>query len=467
MGFLLKPAMLTSDQYTAADIQKLMKNDLKNNAGKTGVKFVAAKNYVIKGKTINLLIVTDTPALFEEIIKKQTKALRAKGTLDLTKDKVSGKTKVSIKTSSGQMLVDGVVKLMPLVTGNDASVEAETTIKAPAVHPGQDKEVAPGKKVSDIVKASYAEANKAGEEARQKGADMSKPGVHQMTGEMPALDYLDMLGKTRGQVDEFMRFAEMYRKLASKYNFEDDGLTIPGAVWLAMIKNMKNSGYVAKNLPKGPDGRFLLRVDGPGGKQVREALLEKGIQGMQVFISHAEKNLDKVVTEVKKSGTKTWAFWSGGKVAELAAKKYAGGGLVLEGSVGSWFEKIWSFEHLTGVSDMILWTSMSEMYARKAAENYAEFSFLGYMGPGATKETTVWKNIEQPALIEVLNVQKQLPVPKVRWFVCRTSWTASPTGRDTNKKTGETGTWTGLSDAPDEMGTRLLAEAECIKRWGE
>src|SRR5689334_19209 len=119
MGYLLKPEMLTSDQYTAADIQKFMKNDLKNNTGKSGVKFIAAKNYVIKGKTINLLIVADNVNPYEEIIKKQTKALRAKGTLDLDKDKTTGKVKVTIKSSSGQMLSDGVAKLMPLVTGND------------------------------------------------------------------------------------------------------------------------------------------------------------------------------------------------------------------------------------------------------------------------------------------------------------------------------------------------------------
>ena len=94
-------------------------------------------------------------APFETVLKLQTKALRAKGTLDLTKDKVTGKTKVTIKSSSGQMLSDGIVKLMPLVTGNDATIEAETTVKVATVHPGQDKEVTPGKKVSDIVKAFF------------------------------------------------------------------------------------------------------------------------------------------------------------------------------------------------------------------------------------------------------------------------------------------------------------------------
>src|SRR5262245_44056835 len=116
MAYLLKPAMLTSGQYSAADIQKFMKNDLKNNTGKSGVKFIAAKNYVIKGKTINLLIVTDKPSDFETVIKLQSSALRAKGTLDLAKDAATGKVKVTIKSSSGQMLSDGVAKLMPLVT---------------------------------------------------------------------------------------------------------------------------------------------------------------------------------------------------------------------------------------------------------------------------------------------------------------------------------------------------------------
>jgi hypothetical protein len=44
MAYLLKPGFLQTAK-SAADVQKLMKNDLKNSAGKGGLKFFAAKNY--------------------------------------------------------------------------------------------------------------------------------------------------------------------------------------------------------------------------------------------------------------------------------------------------------------------------------------------------------------------------------------------------------------------------------------
>ncbi len=60
MGFMLKAGLLGS-MDSIADVRRLMKNDLKNNADKKGVKFVAAKNFLVGGKPMNLFIVTDTP----------------------------------------------------------------------------------------------------------------------------------------------------------------------------------------------------------------------------------------------------------------------------------------------------------------------------------------------------------------------------------------------------------------------
>ena len=84
MGFLLKAGLLES-MKSPTDVLKLMKSDLKNNSNKKGVKFVAAKNYLVGGKPVSLFIVTDAPASFDTVLKKQPKALKAKGTCDLVK----------------------------------------------------------------------------------------------------------------------------------------------------------------------------------------------------------------------------------------------------------------------------------------------------------------------------------------------------------------------------------------------
>jgi hypothetical protein len=309
----------------------------------------------------------------------------------------------------------------------------------------------------DLAKASRIQALREGAAARVEGKDdpelMNKPGIHQVTGEMGVKPFLEMLANQRTQIDEFMRFADAYRKLANDYDFEDNNLTIPGKVWLAMIQNMAKSGYVTKNIPKGPDGRFLLTVDGPNGTKVREALLAQAMEGMEVFIGHAERNLDKVVKAVRANKGKTWSFWSGTGAKEAALKE-AGGGVVLEGSIGSWFDNIWKFEHLTGVSDMVLWTSMSELYARKAAEHYQEFKFQGFMGPGSTKATTVWANIERPTLIQVLNVEKSVPIPEITWFVVQCD-------QSRDKKS-----WIWNESKSKQFPSRAAAEEEVTKKYG-
>jgi hypothetical protein len=93
---------------------------------------------------------------------------------------------------------------------------------------------------------------------------------------------------------------------------------------------------------------------------VREDLLRQAMAGMEVYTRHAADNLDKVVQAVLANGSNTWAFWSGNSSKEAALKE-ASDGVVLEGSIGSWFDGVWKFEHLTGVNDLVLWTSMSEL----------------------------------------------------------------------------------------------------------
>jgi hypothetical protein len=122
---LLKPVFL-QNATSAADVQRLMKADLKNSIGKKNVKFLAAKHCTIGGRKINLFIMTDTPAPFEAVLKaNHPKANRAKGTCDIVKDKETGDTQVTITRSTGQILPAEVAKLMPLVVANDKSFVAK------------------------------------------------------------------------------------------------------------------------------------------------------------------------------------------------------------------------------------------------------------------------------------------------------------------------------------------------------
>ncbi len=446
MGFLLKPVML-ENAVSAADVQKLMKSDLKNNAGKSGVKFVAAKNCLIGGKTVNLFIVTDNPTAFENIIKaKHPKALRAKGTCDLANE--SGKIKVTVKTSSGQMLSDGIAKMLPEVVAHDTTFVAEA-FKPGAVNPNKAKAL-------DLATKSHAEA-------RQPSVDpkTSQPVKAKLDWPdfKPDAASVDALSKVALETAEYQKFADAYEKLAVKYKFNTDSdyKKVPVNIWHDLLKSLAESGYITKNIPKvgGDDRKLIFAYKSPEGKMVREAMLKTAMDGMQVYIQHAAKNLDKVVNEVSKNGTKTWTFWSG-EGAKDAAKKEAGGGVVLEGSIGSWFDNVWKFDHLTGVNDMLLWNSMSELYARKAAENYEQFKFKGFIGPGGSRDTTVFVNIERPTLIEVLNVQKRVAVPPIQWFVVDCV-------ADATSRTG----WRGTGQPSQEFPTRQAALAEVVKRYKE
>jgi len=454
--------LLLKDAVNADVVQKAMTADLKNFAGKSGVKFVAAKNYVIKGKTINLLIVSDNILPYEAIIKTQAKALRAKGTCDVAKDATTGKTKVTIKSSSGQMLADGIAKLLPLVTNHDANVEADHFV------PG----AAPAAKSSDeLQKAKDARkdnADKALEMAKRSHEEARLPTKNLMKGEKPGpkLDWPEFkpddasiarLGRLADEWEEYQTFAEAYEKLAVEYDFKKDPdyKKVPVNVWHALIKGMTESGYITANIPKvdGDPWKLIFANRAPNGGMIREELLKRAMLGMQVYIRHAGANLDKVAKAVEANGGKTWSFWSG-EGAKNAALAEAGDGVVLEGSIGSWYDKIWKFEHLTGVNDMLLWNSMSELYARKAAEYYQKFKFIGFIGPGGGADTTVFVNIERPTLIQVLNVEKRVPVPDIDWrvVVCR-------------KKESERSGYEGTGAPSISVPSRMEAVAEVKRRY--
>jgi len=458
MAFLLKPDFLKTAK-SAADVQKLMKADLKNNKGKSGVKFVAAKNYDIGGKKINLFILTDQPDKFDAVVKLQASALRAKGVCDVDED--AGNLKVTVKSSSGQILGDSIAKIIP-----DAVKDA--TVTGAHFVPG----AAPAAKSSDELLAAKQghkdNAAKALEMAKRSHEAARLPTVNPIKGEGrgPKLDWPEFkpdaasiarLAQLADEWEEYQTFAAAYEKLATEYKFNTDAdyKKVPVNIWHDLIKGMTESGYVTQNIPKvnGDPWKLIFANKAPNGAMIREELLKRAMSGMQVYIRHAATNLDKVAKAVQANGGQTWSFWSG-EGAKNAAIKEAGDGVVLEGSIGSWYDKIWKFEHLTGVNDMLLWNSMSELYARKAAENYEKFKFIGFIGAGGAAETTVFVNIERPTLIEVLNVQKRVAVPPIEWrvVVCR-------------KKESERSGYEGTGDPSITVANRQAAIDEVKRRY--
>ena len=101
---------------------------------------------------------------------------------------------------------------------------------------------------------------------------------------------------------------------------------------------------------------------------------------------------------------------------------------------------------------MALWTSLSELYAKKAAEYYNRFSFRGYVGPGATREQSVFNKIEQPTFVQVLNTRQQVKAPKVDWFVV-----------DCDNATGR---WVATGKPSAKFDSRQAALANVAQRYG-
>ena len=130
---------------------------------------------------------------------------------------------------------------------------------------------------------------------------------------------------------------------------------------------------------------------------------------------------------------------------------------LLEGSVGSFFaayEKEWiDFPKLTGTETLPLWAAMSEMYAEKAAESMAKFKFIGFVGPTATRDQSVFNKIEQPTFVEVITVRKRVPPPSIEWFVV-----------DCEKD--DKGNWVWTKKAPEKFSDRSAALARITQRYG-
>ncbi len=64
--------------HSPADALKMMKTDIKNNAGNTDVKFVAVKDFPMGRAKVNLFFATNTPTAFDPVLRKQS-STRANG----------------------------------------------------------------------------------------------------------------------------------------------------------------------------------------------------------------------------------------------------------------------------------------------------------------------------------------------------------------------------------------------------
>jgi hypothetical protein len=313
--------------------------------------------------------------------------------------------------------------------------------------------VVTNEKVAKMVQASHEQARKEGKIDYEI----------QFTNEL-----VSNMAKASFESAEFGKFNQNFLAFLKKYGLEkmgSDAGKLPMKMWGKLLQGLVKSGYVKEQIPKAADGTsFILATKGPEGKPIREKLLAQAMEGLEPFTSHAGQYLDAVISKAEKGAT--WAFWSGAG-AEDAAKSTPG--VSLEGTVGSMFAAYYgewiNFPKLTGVADLALWAAMSEMYAKKAAESLSKFKFIGFVGPGATREQSVFNQIEQPVFVEVANAKAAVPTPHIDWFVVIRDWQADANGRATYK--GAKGNWIAPPVKRDhlEFNTRESALAKIVELY--
>ena len=248
-------------------------------------------------------------------------------------------------------------------------------------------------------------------------------------------EVVQQIGERTSQQGEYKKFEKDFNDFVKKYDLGSSAEKYPFRIWNALIFSLCQAGktgnglpgWKAKNLKRDSDKRFIISViDSDASKTVRTAVAAQAMLQLQPFIEHAERHLDLVIDKLK-SG-KEWAFWSG-TGAKDAAKKETNG-VVLEGTIGGWFDSVWNFEPLTksavfkkesgftgeGTDTIVLWSAISELFARKAAENLGSFKFKGFVGPGSSKENTVFNAIEKPVMISVLDAKGKVE-PDITWYV--------------------------------------------------
>lgn len=448
-----KTDLLADSGTTRALLQKEMKREVENAAGKT-VLFFAAKKFQPpkKGEKLTSLFIVSPEAKKLEGIVKPSGVPVATGACDVMV--IDGITRVYIKKSSGSLGLEAVATAVgeaigdPSIVGTstDPSLPQEAEPAAKGAPPAQrsPQELAKAKAAAD---QEQAEHDQRGASApRKSGAEMAKESAEQAQREGKSdrgfeLDNATVLKMTKLTLEsaEYQKFANGFAAFAKACGLgASEVQKVPVAIWAALLHGLVKSGYVKGKIKhvSGDPGQFILaEMDGPTGKLIRDELLARAMEGLKPFVAHASTYLDKVIKKTQQGST--WAFWSG-VGAKDAARRDANGGIVLEGTIGAWFDEVWDFKALTGNTESLaLWATMSELYAKKAAEHFAKFRFVGFLGAGATRDQSVFNKIEQPTFIEVMGKQTAVKPPEIEWYVVdcekgaddRWAWSQKPSVR--------------------------------------
>ena len=450
------PLKAFTDAKNKSAVAALVKQSIAN-AAKAGapVKFVAAKNYKIGNEVMSVFLWVDKPAEFLAVIKKQGGLVKfAEGKALVTKD-AKNNHKIVVQT-----VVPG-----SSITHNDVS----TLIKPAAGNADQYVGTTPAREQAEIEQAESDAAKR----AKPDPVAMLKAS-HAQAREEGLIDWdvvvtqqvLAAHAASLQQVPEFAKFSANFKAFMTKHGLSDPVVNrLPVELWTLLFKGLVKSGYVKSKIPKATDGTsFILAYQGPQGAPVREQMLQDAMDGLKPFVDHASLYLDMVASKAKQGAT--WAFWSG-RGAEDAAK--ASGGMSLEGEVGSFFGKYldeWiKWPKLVGndQSELPLWTSMSEMYAEKAAQYVDTYKFIGFLGPTGTRDQSVFNKIEQPVFINVLKSSKKA-TPHIDWYVVDCSFSPNKDGNDTFK--GEKGWWNwNKAKAHEKFTERSEAQARIVTRY--
>lgn len=381
MPFLLKPELFK--KMKAVDSKKLMKQDITNSAGKD-VEFVGALNVKVgTGEKTSLFALAEKPKEWQDALRGDPVII---GKCTIVK---GPKLQVVVKTMTTGS-VDAAVKVF-----KDAVADAKFEI---VDEDKLKKEKEKSDKIKKIVGDSYAKAG--------------------MKFEITDAQLLQF-AKVSFKSAEFGKFNLGFQALARDYGLKGPNAEkLPLQIWGDLLRGLKKSGYI-EGLYKAQEGSTfsILGEQDKTGKIIREKALEQGMLDLGVFTKHAETYLTKVVEKVRASGGDSWTFWSGWGAKDAALRENKKG-VVLEGSIGKWFEEVYDFKALTGgVQSILLWAGMSELYAQTAARYYNAFTFKGYVGPTATRDQSVFNKIEQPTFIEIFKAKKQVKPPDVTWHV--------------------------------------------------
>lgn len=425
--------LLTDPASSRSLLQKAMKKEVEAAGGKTALFFAAKKFQPPKKgeKPMSLFVVSPDAKKLEAAVKPSGVPV-ATGACEVMV--IDGITRVYIRKSSGALSVEGVATAVGDAIDDTSIVGTSTDPSLDQAAPGGPKApVAAKQSPEQLAKAraaadkEHAEHEAAGSPASKKtGSEMAKESAEKAQQEGTRdrgfdLDNATILKMTKLTMEsaEYQKFANGFAAFARNCGLAASEVQkIPVSIWAALLHGLVKSGYVKGKIKHvdGDPGQFILaEMDGPTGKLIRDELLSRAMEGLKPFVAHASAYLDKVIRKTAQGST--WAFWSG-VGAKDAARREANGGIVLEGTIGSWFDEVWDFKALTGNTESLaLWATMSELYAKKAAEHFEKFRFVGFLGAGATRDQSVFNKIEQPTFIEVMGKRTQVKPPEIEWYV--------------------------------------------------